>query len=72
MFKVRNPHKNHDTCTTHIFWRSGKVFDLGLKGSWFETHRRHCVCRTVPQLSTGSILDDRKSSRLTEKLLAGV
>ena len=24
-------------------WLSGRVLDSGLRGRWFEPHRRHCV-----------------------------
>ena len=39
-------------------WLSGRVLDLGWRGSWFKAHQRHCVVslsKTLnPGLSTGS------------------
>ena len=45
------------------------------RGRWFEKHRMHCVVslsKTLyPQLSTGSIHEDRKCPDMTEEKLTG-
>ena len=43
----------------------GTVLDFGSKGSWFDTHRSHCVVslsKTLyPLLNTGSTKEDMKT-----------
>ena len=45
-----------------VWWLSGRELDSRLRGSMFESHRRHCIVtlsKTLyPLLSTGSTLED--------------
>ena len=52
---------------------SARALDMGSKGRWFETHRKHCAVSLSKTLclllSTGSTKEDRKYPDMTDKLL---